>query len=84
MENWKSPTRKFGRLLLSSSPTPPSRNPTHVSSSPMTAINLERWAYVIFQIRPLKYMTIRARTGIPGFLSPTGIPGDCIFPAGEY
>ncbi|KER25345.1 hypothetical protein T265_07217 [Opisthorchis viverrini] len=41
-----STAKKFGRRFLSSSPIPPSRNPVHVSSSPMTAISLPRAAEI--------------------------------------
>lgn len=41
-----STTRKLGLRFLLSSPTPPSRNPVQVSSSPITAISFPRPAIV--------------------------------------
>ena len=44
-----STTKKLGLRFLFNSPTPPSRNPVHVSSSPITAISLPRPAMVAFE-----------------------------------
>ncbi|TNN29064.1 hypothetical protein EYF80_060789 [Liparis tanakae] len=44
-----STTRKLGFRFLLSSPTPPSRKPVHVSSSPITAISFPRPAITSFR-----------------------------------
>jgi len=49
-----STTKKLGFRFLLSSPIPPRRNPVHVSSSPITAINFPRPGIASFSYFSLK------------------------------